>query len=73
MKAKEIQALKEMSREIVDSFPENLTLDGLGNLYVQGERRDIYVLMTQVSTTNTKIRELNDVIQSIKGRDIKPS
>lgn len=73
MKATEIKALKEMSREIVDSFPENLTLDGLGNLYVQGERRDIYVLMTQVSTTNTKIRELNDLIQSIKERDIKPS
>ena len=70
MKTKEIETLKIMSQEAINSLPGILSIDGHGNLYIQGKRITPFELITRLTGSDKKAFELYHFIKRIKGRTI---
>lgn len=69
MKAKEIETLRETSREVCRLLPGSLSVDSEGRFLIQGKRIDAFELMTQLTNLNKIASELNTLIQRIKGKE----
>jgi len=63
MKAKEIEQIKELSQEVVNWLPVNLSTDGNGNFYTQGKIINAFDLTAELTKAITKSNELNNFIQ----------
>ena len=70
MKTSELQTLKELSEEVVSTFPPRLTVDGCGRLYRVGVIEPVTMLavLTAIEAAREKILLLDQTIQALEGR-----
>ena len=71
MKEQDLKTLKELSREAEMAFPGGISVDGAGAFhYKNGNPVGKYEILQSIESAYIKIKELNAVIQNLKGRKV---
>ena len=71
MKTSELEALKELSAEVVRTHPARLTVDGRGLMYhLNCLPVSILKVLEDIETARDKLILLNQTIQALEGRKV---
>ena len=69
MKTSELQALKELSAEVVRAHPGRVTIDGRGLMYhLNGLPISMFKVLEDIETARDKLVLLDQTIQALEGR-----
>lgn len=68
MKAGDIAALKQLSRNVVSAIPGNLTMNANGQLFVDGERIELLRVLAHIDVITEHAIALDKIIQGLEAR-----